>query len=46
MIRLTVPAGALTEEGRATVQRDLPAVLLRWEGGPPPSSALRRGATS
>ncbi|MFG2294691.1 4-oxalocrotonate tautomerase family protein [Streptomyces sp. NPDC048603] len=34
MIRLTVPTGALTEEGRATVQRDLAAVLLRWEGGP------------
>ena len=34
MIRLTVPAGALTEEGRANVQRDLAAVLLRWEGAP------------
>jgi phenylpyruvate tautomerase PptA (4-oxalocrotonate tautomerase family) len=34
MIRLTVPAGALTEEGRITVQRDLAAVLLRWEGAP------------
>lgn len=34
MIRLTVPVGALTEEGRATVQRDLAAVLLRWEGAP------------
>ena len=34
MIRLTVPAGALTEEGRATVQRDLATVLLRWEGAP------------
>jgi phenylpyruvate tautomerase PptA (4-oxalocrotonate tautomerase family) len=34
MIRLTVPAGALTEEGRAGVQRDLAAVLLRWEGAP------------
>ncbi|MFJ7044474.1 4-oxalocrotonate tautomerase family protein [Streptomyces sp. NPDC101112] len=34
MIRLTVPAGALTEEGRADVQRDLAAVLLRWEGAP------------
>ncbi|WP_055716751.1 tautomerase family protein [Streptomyces torulosus] len=34
MIRLTVPTGALTEEGRATVQRDLAAVLLRWEGAP------------
>ena len=34
MIRLTVPSGALTEEGRASVQRDLAAVLLRWEGAP------------
>ncbi|MFJ9634829.1 4-oxalocrotonate tautomerase family protein [Streptomyces sp. NPDC101175] len=34
MIRLTVPSGALTEEGRRTVRRDLAAVLLRWEGAP------------
>ncbi|MCX2180590.1 tautomerase family protein [Streptomyces sp. SKN60] len=34
MIRLTVPAGALTPEGRTTVQRELAAVLLRWEGAP------------
>ncbi|MFE4753816.1 tautomerase family protein [Streptomyces mirabilis] len=34
MIRLTVPSGALTEKGRKTVQRDLAAVLLRWEGAP------------
>ncbi|WP_031481125.1 tautomerase family protein [Streptomyces bicolor] len=34
MIRLTVPPGSLTEEGRGTVQRDLAAVLLRWEGAP------------
>ncbi|GAB7102478.1 hypothetical protein JCM4814A_07920 [Streptomyces phaeofaciens JCM 4814] len=34
MIRLTVPVGALTEAGRATVRRDLAAVLLRWEGAP------------
>lgn len=34
MIRLTVPADALTDEGRTTVQRDLAAVLLRWEGAP------------
>ncbi|WP_075731529.1 tautomerase family protein [Streptomyces acidiscabies] len=34
MIRLTVPAGALTEEGRASIQRDLAGVLLRWEGAP------------
>ncbi|MGI5451821.1 tautomerase family protein [Streptomyces sp. CA-249302] len=34
MIRLTAPAGALTEEGRDSIQRDLAAVLLRWEGAP------------
>lgn len=34
MIRLTAPAGALTEQGRQSVQRDLAAVLLRWEGAP------------
>ncbi|MBP2068700.1 hypothetical protein [Streptomyces iranensis] len=34
MIRLTVPAGALTEEARTTVRRDLASVLLRWEGAP------------
>lgn len=34
MIRLTVPTGALTEEGRAGIQRDLAALLLRWEGAP------------
>ncbi|MFD3926792.1 4-oxalocrotonate tautomerase family protein [Streptomyces sp. NPDC058614] len=34
MIRLTVPAGALTEGGRGSVQSDLAAVLLRWEGAP------------
>ncbi|MET7730055.1 tautomerase family protein [Streptomyces sp. NPDC005402] len=34
MIRLTVPAGALTEQGRGSVQKDLAAVLLRWEGAP------------
>lgn len=34
MIRLTTPSGSLTEEGRGTVQRDLAAVLLRWEGAP------------
>ena len=34
MTRLTVPAGALTEEGRASIQRDLAGVLLRWEGAP------------
>ncbi|MDQ0585758.1 tautomerase family protein [Streptomyces rishiriensis] len=34
MIRLTAPAGALTEQGRNSVQKDLAAVLLRWEGAP------------
>jgi phenylpyruvate tautomerase PptA (4-oxalocrotonate tautomerase family) len=34
MIRLTAPAGTLTDEGRARVQRDLATVLLRWEGAP------------
>ncbi|MFE6823356.1 4-oxalocrotonate tautomerase family protein [Streptomyces sp. NPDC057690] len=34
MIRLTAPTGALTEEGRANVQRELASVLLRWEGAP------------
>ncbi|MFJ9869295.1 4-oxalocrotonate tautomerase family protein [Streptomyces sp. NPDC101165] len=34
MIRLTVPSGALTEEGRKSVRGDLAAVLLRWEGAP------------
>ncbi|MFF4563815.1 4-oxalocrotonate tautomerase family protein [Streptomyces sp. NPDC001435] len=34
MIRLTSPVGSLTEQGRRSVQRDLAAVLLRWEGAP------------
>jgi phenylpyruvate tautomerase PptA (4-oxalocrotonate tautomerase family) len=34
MIELTVPAGVLTAEGRVSVQRELAAVLLRWEGAP------------
>ncbi|GAQ67323.1 tautomerase family protein [Streptomyces scabiei] len=34
MIRLTAPAGSLTEKGRASVQRELAAVLLRWERAP------------
>ncbi|MGW1271504.1 tautomerase family protein [Streptomyces sp. NPDC002491] len=34
LIRLTAPTGSLSEEGRACVQRDLAAVLLRWEGAP------------
>ncbi|MGX1540950.1 tautomerase family protein [Streptomyces adustus] len=38
MIRLTVPTGALTVQGRATIQQDLAAVLLRWEGAPDTAS--------
>ncbi|MDT0462013.1 tautomerase family protein [Streptomyces gibsoniae] len=34
LIRLTVPSGALTEQGRESVQRELAAVLLRREGAP------------
>lgn len=34
LIQLTVPAGALTAEGRESVQRELVATLLRWEGAP------------
>lgn len=34
MIELTSPVGALTEDGRATVQRELARVLLSWEGAP------------
>ena len=34
MIRLTAPAGSLTEEGREKVRRELAGVLLRWEGAP------------
>lgn len=34
MIQLTAPAGALTSEGRASVQRALANTLLRWEGAP------------
>ncbi|EST36388.1 tautomerase family protein [Streptomyces roseochromogenus] len=34
MIRLTVPSGALTADGRQNIQRALAAVLLRWEGAP------------
>ncbi|MEU0785392.1 tautomerase family protein [Streptomyces sp. NPDC006173] len=34
MISLTVPTGALTDQGRASVQSDLARVLLRWEGAP------------
>ncbi|MFF5364098.1 4-oxalocrotonate tautomerase family protein [Streptomyces scabiei] len=34
MIRLTAPAGSLTEKGRASVQRELATALLRWERAP------------
>ncbi|SDE11373.1 tautomerase family protein [Glycomyces harbinensis] len=34
MIRLTAPAGSLSDGGRATVQKDLAAALLRWERAP------------
>jgi hypothetical protein len=34
LIQLTAPEGALTSEGRATVQRTLARTLLRWEGVP------------
>jgi phenylpyruvate tautomerase PptA (4-oxalocrotonate tautomerase family) len=33
-IQLTVPAGALTEQGRASIQADLARTLLKWEGAP------------
>nr|WP_107912472.1 tautomerase family protein [Streptomyces chartreusis] len=34
MIQLTAPSGALTQEGRRSIQRDLATLLLRWEGAP------------
>ncbi|SFR09749.1 Phenylpyruvate tautomerase PptA, 4-oxalocrotonate tautomerase family [Lentzea waywayandensis] len=34
MIELTAPAGSLTDAGRKSVQRDLAALLLKWEGAP------------
>jgi len=34
MIELTAPAGSLTDAGRKSVQRDLGALLLKWEGAP------------
>lgn len=34
MIELTAPAGSLTDAGRKSVQRDLAALLLKWEGVP------------
>lgn len=33
-IQLTVPAGALTEDGAAAIQGQLAATLLKWEGAP------------
>ncbi|MGY2875503.1 phenylpyruvate tautomerase PptA (4-oxalocrotonate tautomerase family) [Marmoricola sp. URHA0025 HA25] len=33
-IQLTAPAGALTDQGRATIQKALAGVLLKWEGAP------------
>ena len=33
-IELTVPEGALTDEGAAHVQQDLARALLTWEGAP------------
>lgn len=33
-IELTVPAGALGASVAATIQKDLAAVLLKWEGAP------------
>lgn len=34
MIQLTLPAGVLTAEARISVQKELAAVLLKWEGAP------------
>jgi phenylpyruvate tautomerase PptA (4-oxalocrotonate tautomerase family) len=34
MIELTVPTGALTTEGRASIQQELASSLLRWERAP------------
>ncbi|MEU5390072.1 MULTISPECIES: tautomerase family protein [Streptomyces] len=33
-IELTVPEGALTEAGAASIQQDLARALLTWEGAP------------
>lgn len=33
-IQLTVPAGALTEQGASSIQTDLATTLLKWEGAP------------
>jgi phenylpyruvate tautomerase PptA (4-oxalocrotonate tautomerase family) len=34
MIHLTTTQGALTADGRSGLQRQLAAILLRWEGAP------------
>lgn len=34
MIELTVPTGALSEQGRGRVREELAGALLRWEGAP------------
>jgi phenylpyruvate tautomerase PptA (4-oxalocrotonate tautomerase family) len=34
MIELTAPTGALTPDGRASIQRELANMLLRWERAP------------
>jgi phenylpyruvate tautomerase PptA (4-oxalocrotonate tautomerase family) len=33
-IQLTVPTGTLTQEGASTIQAQLAATLLKWEGAP------------
>jgi hypothetical protein len=33
-IQLTALTGALTEQGRASIQADLARTLLKWEGAP------------
>jgi len=33
-IQLTAPTGSLTDEGRASVQKSLARVLIKWEGAP------------
>jgi phenylpyruvate tautomerase PptA (4-oxalocrotonate tautomerase family) len=34
MIRLTVPAGAMTAQARGELLKSLPQALLKWEGAP------------
>jgi hypothetical protein len=41
-IQLAVPAGALTDEGRATVQKTLADVLLKWKAPRTMGSSARR----